>query len=112
MKLSEVFYKICESYNQLYTKDTRLWFKADGKDWELIKQDDMNLGLEDFIVKDGDVFMIEMKFGDIWARDIDGPNETVHERDWRQFEVGDKVDVLIDSDWKPARIVKTYKDKV
>ena len=27
MKLSEVFLKICESFNYISTKDTRLWFK-------------------------------------------------------------------------------------
>lgn len=25
--------------------------------------------LEDFIVKDGDVFMVEMRFGETWPRD-------------------------------------------
>jgi hypothetical protein len=26
--------------------------------------------LEDFIVKDGDVFMVEMRFGETWPRDL------------------------------------------
>lgn len=30
MKLSEVFLKICESFNYIATKNTRLWFKAEG----------------------------------------------------------------------------------
>lgn len=37
MKLSEVFLKICESFNYISTKDTRLWFKEGGKDWILSK---------------------------------------------------------------------------
>jgi len=37
MKLNEVFLKICESYNQLHTKDTRLWFKEEGTEWRLGK---------------------------------------------------------------------------
>lgn len=37
MKLSEVFLKICESFNYISTKDTRLWFKEGGKEWVLSK---------------------------------------------------------------------------
>ena len=29
----------------------------------------MEKTLEDFIVKDGDVFMLEMRFGETWPRD-------------------------------------------
>ena len=29
----------------------------------------MEKTLEDFIVKDGDVFMVEMRFGETWPRD-------------------------------------------
>eukprot|EP00347_Sterkiella_histriomuscorum_P010752 403375058 len=36
MKLSEVFLKICESFNYISTKDTRLWFKEGGHEWILI----------------------------------------------------------------------------
>jgi hypothetical protein len=35
MKLSEVFLKICEKFNYISTKDTRLWFKEGGKEWKL-----------------------------------------------------------------------------
>lgn len=31
--------------------------------------------LEDFIVKDGDVFMVEMRFGETWPRDQMAINE-------------------------------------
>ena len=38
MKLSEVFLKICESFNYISTKDTRLWFKESGNEqWNLSK---------------------------------------------------------------------------
>lgn len=37
MKLSEVFLKICESFNYISTKDTRLWFKEGGNEWRLSK---------------------------------------------------------------------------
>lgn len=37
MKLSEVFYKICEGFNYISTKDTRLWFKENGNIWKLSK---------------------------------------------------------------------------
>jgi hypothetical protein len=35
MKVSEVFLKICESFNYISTKDTRLWFKEGGNEWAL-----------------------------------------------------------------------------
>jgi DUSP domain len=37
MKLSEVHLKICECYNQLYTKDSRLWLKQQGTVWAKIE---------------------------------------------------------------------------
>ena len=37
MKLSEVFLKICESFNYISTRDTRLWFKEGGNEWKLSK---------------------------------------------------------------------------
>ena len=81
MKLSEVFLKICESFNYISTKDTRLWFKEAGNEWRLskyylsfniryiVEKEDLEKTLEDFIVKDGDVFMVEVKFGEKWPRD-------------------------------------------
>lgn len=69
MKLSEVFLKICESFNYISTKDTRLWFREGGKEWILIDKNDLEKNLEEFIVKDGDVFMVEVKFGEKWPRD-------------------------------------------
>jgi hypothetical protein len=49
--------------------------------------------LEEFIVKDGDVFMVEVRFGDKWPRDQENKDKEV-ERDWRNFEVGDKIDIF------------------
>jgi hypothetical protein len=37
MKLSEVFLKVCESFNYISTKDARLWFKQAGNQWILSK---------------------------------------------------------------------------
>jgi hypothetical protein len=39
MKLSEVHLKICEKFNHIYTKDTRLWFKENGNDFKLIEKE-------------------------------------------------------------------------
>ena len=57
--------------------------------------------LEDFIVKDGDVFMVEMRFGETWPRDSllqDGERKdsgaNSNPKDWRNFEVGDRIDIL------------------
>ena len=69
MKLSEVFLKICESFNYISTKDTRLWFKENGNEYKLVVKPILEKSLEEFIVKDGDVFMVEVKFGDKWPRD-------------------------------------------
>lgn len=52
----------------------------------------MEKTLDEFIVKDGDVFMVEVKFGEKWPRDSEY-NTNMH-RDWRNFEVGDKLDVF------------------
>ena len=89
MRVSEVFLKICESFSYISTKDTRLWFKEGGKEWVLVERSEMEKTLEEFIVKDGDVFMVEVKF-DKWVRD-GKQGECL--RDWRNFEVGDKIDV-------------------
>ena len=34
----------------------------------LIIVDKLEMTLEEFIIKDGDVFMVEMRFGDKWPR--------------------------------------------
>lgn len=52
----------------------------------------MEKTLEEFIVKDGDVFMVEVKFGEKWPRDFESNNAS--DRDWKNFEVGDKIDVF------------------
>ena len=62
----------------------------------------MEKTLEDFIVKDGDVFMVEMRFGETWPRDgvlLSGSSsgqqkEGDGKADWRQFEVGDRIDIF------------------
>jgi hypothetical protein len=73
----------------------------------LVDRDSLDKTLEDFIVKDGDVFMVEMRFGDTWPRDQmleehaefnpSIQNTVVKKtvtKDWRNFEVGDRIDVL------------------
>ena len=37
MKLSEVFLKVCESFNYISPKDARLWLKEGGNEWRLSK---------------------------------------------------------------------------
>jgi hypothetical protein len=60
MLLSEVFLKIVEEYNYISTKDTRLWYKAEGEtNFKLVEN--LNETLEDYMVRDGDVFMVEVK---------------------------------------------------
>ena len=131
MSLQEVFFKIVESYNYITTKDARLWFKAEGCDWELVKS--YSDTLEDFPVKEGDIFMVELKFMDRWPRDGGEPKqveERTEERresakgskrtkppleQWRQkIEVGDRVDVWCREQrrWRVANVIKTWKDKV
>jgi hypothetical protein len=127
MLLSEVFLKIVESYNYISTKDARLWYRAEeekqykiGKKQQYIKLvENLNETLEDYMVRDGDVFMVETKFNGRENVKLIGKfprdKKTEHdeeERDWRDFEVGDKVDFLNDYDWKIGRIVKTHKEKV
>ena len=34
MKLSEVFLKVCESFNYISTKDARLWLKEGSNEWK------------------------------------------------------------------------------
>jgi hypothetical protein len=34
------------------------------------------------------------------------------ERDWRNFEVGDRIDIFDNNEWKIGRIVRTFKDKL
>lgn len=36
--------------------------------------------------------MVEVKFGEKWPRDFDEKDAQV--RDWRQLEVGDKIDIF------------------
>ena len=37
--------------------------------------------------------MVEVKFGDKWPRDFENSNN-LSDRDWRNFEVGDKIDIF------------------
>lgn len=36
---------------------------------QIVEKESLEKTLEEFIVKDGDVFMVEVKFGDSWPRD-------------------------------------------
>jgi hypothetical protein len=70
--------------------------------------------LEDFIVKDGDVFMVELRLGDKWPRDrlLEGsvsPLLLAHEN-WRsRLEVGDRVDIFDNGDWKLGIVQRVAK---
>lgn len=57
----------------------------------IVEKTDLEKTLEEFIVKDGDVFMVEVKFGEGWPRDAANDGAV---RDWKNFEVGDKIDIL------------------
>jgi len=75
----------------------------------------MESTLEEFILKDGDVFMVEMKFGDVWPRDTPESAENQKNiRNFRDFEVGDKIDVYDEKEckWNVGRVMKTFKDTV
>lgn len=36
----------------------------------IVDKDQLEKSLEDFFIKDGDIFMVEVKFGDKWPRDL------------------------------------------
>lgn len=91
-KLNEVFLKICESYNYISTSSARLWLKSeDENQWTLFGSDDMSKCVEDVDITPNDIFMVEVKINNDWPRDHAGDSQQV--RDWKNFEVGDKIDV-------------------
>lgn len=51
--------------------------------------------------------MVEVKIGDKWPRE-----QKEVERDWKEFEVGDKLDVFDNNEWKVGRIVRVIQDKL
>ena len=52
--------------------------------------------------------MVEVKFyGNQWPR-----SNTQNKRDWRQFEIGDKIDVKDGPEWKIGQVVKITKDSL
>ena len=52
--------------------------------------------------------MVEVKYyGNQWIRS----NDKV-QRDWRQFEIGDKIDVQDSGEWKVGLVVKVTKDSL
>lgn len=56
LSLSEVHLKICDLFSYVSTKDTRLWCKGDSENtWTQVNNDTNT-------VKDGDMFMVEVKF--------------------------------------------------
>ncbi len=97
--------KICELFNYISTRDTRLWVKGQvegDNEWTLVSPNTHN-------VKDGDVFMVEVKFyGNSWLMD----NKAGRGRSWTQFEIGDKLDVKDGDTWKVGCIDKVYKDSL
>lgn len=54
LKIEEVHLKICELFNYISTRDTRLWIKQENE-WTLVEA-------ETYTVADGDMFMVEVKF--------------------------------------------------
>ena len=111
-KLSEVFLKISESYNFISTDSSRLWLKSEEEQttWVLFNEDDMNKKIEDIDISPNDIFMLEMKINNEWPRDQQDVEED-EAKDWRNFEVGDKVDVKKDKEWRIGQ-VKKYLKKV
>lgn len=103
-KLGEVFLKISESYNFISTDSSRLWLKSEEENttWILFNEDDMNKKFEDIDISPNDIFMLEMKINNEWPRDQQEANDDP--KDWRNFEVGDKVDVKKDKEWKIGQI--------
>lgn len=103
-KLSEVFLKISESFNFISTDSSRLWLKSedDKTTWILFSDDDMNKKIEDIDISPNDIFILEMKINNEWPRDQQEAKDEV--KDWRNFEVGDKVDVKKDKEWKIGQI--------
>ncbi len=101
LSLSEVHLKICDLFSYVSTKDTRLWCKGDSENnWTKVNNDSHT-------VKDADVFMVEVKFyGNQWP--ISDNNNVEHRRDWRQFEIGDKVDIQNGEKWKIGQVVKVF----
>ncbi len=67
--------------------------------------------LEEFIIKDGDVFMVEMRFGDKWPRDqLEGITPSPMLDNWREcLEVGDRVDIYDNNEWKIGIIQRVVK---
>ena len=56
LSISEVHLKICDLFSYVSTKDTRLWCKGDSENnWTKVNSDTHT-------VRDGDVFMVEVKF--------------------------------------------------
>lgn len=73
LTIGEVHLKICELFNYISTRDTRLWVKQnDGlNDWTLVEPK--------IHVQDGAVFMVEVKFyGNQWPMD----ENAGHKRQW------------------------------
>lgn len=104
-KYNEVFFKICESYNFCSTKDARLWNKPSGEqNWDLVDEENADF-------KNGDVYMLEVKLNKSWPMD-ERDNEEKDTRAWRNFEVGDQLDVLHKDEWKQAQVKKVTKDKI
>lgn len=105
LAMNEVHLKICELFNYISTRDTRLWVKEqstteNNNEWCLVDS-------TTHTVKDGDVYMVEVKFyGNQWPMEM----KSDQTREWRQFEIGDRVDVKSDNKWKVGVIAKVNKD--
>lgn len=142
MEVNEIHLKICESFNYISTKDTRLWVKGhasvhsslasarksvtnnpdtitftdeSGNQWICIGSPDaiQKKAQTDFIVKEGDFFMVEVKFHtDKWP--IQFSPDISKQKNWRNFEVGEKVDYYEQEtrEWMIAKVIKCNKNSV
>ena len=65
--------------------------------------------IEDIDISPQDFLMVEMKFNNYWPRD-QREEEEEEDKDWRDFEVGDKVDVKKENQWKVGQVKKVLKN--
>lgn len=69
--MGEVHLKICELFNYISTRDTRLWVKGVSQKEGPGVNNEWTLVQDSHHVKDGDVFMVEVKFyGNQWPMDV------------------------------------------
>lgn len=96
-------------YDYVSTDSARLWRKSeDENDWNLFSDKEMSKKIEDIEITPQDVLMVEMKINNYWPRNK--KEEGAEERDWREFELGDKVDIKKEGEWKIGQVKKILKN--